>query len=755
MSTRHFIRRALGIAARAGALVAGLGGAAPMAAAPSPLPPPAVLGTVTDTGGRPLPNVTVHVTALRRVTSTDDRGRFVLRGLPPGHHHLDAVLIGFARAEAEVDVPENGADVTVAIRMEPTIVRLSDVVVSAAPTGGDALGITQSTVDVSGKELSATMSASIAQTLETQPGLATRYNGPAATLPVIRGLTGERILVLQNGERSGDLSSAAPDHGLTIDPLSADRIEVVRGPASLLYGTAALGGVVNVISSDIPNSVPDRVAGFLAGQGESVRPGGAGSGSLTLPLGGAAALTFTGGARSASDVLEGGGSRLLNSQARDNHQTIGLGLIGDRGSLGVAVRRYDFTYGLPGEAGDPELGGTIAGHRNELELRADIPGGSGLLRSLSVSGTVQAYKHDEIENTGDVGTSFDLRTQTANATLKTAFGRVEGAVGLSALFKQYAATGAEALTPAADTKSPGVFVFEEIPLAGNLHDGAKLQLGARYDAFNIDSRTGDPKFGTGRSVSFDNYSGSLGVTVPVRAGASLAVNAARAFRAPTVEELFSNAFHAALGTFDVGNPDLKAETNSGLEAVFRIESPRVNGQFSAYYNAISDYIVPGLTGDTLVGGAMVPLNHFTQQDAALRGAEAMIEGQVASRVVVGGLFDFTRGSFKGGSNVPFMPAMRLGAHARWDNGVLSFGADVRHGFAQDKVSSGIIDVATEAYTLVNLTAGLNLLRGGLVHSVTFRVDNATDERYRDATSWIKNFAYNPGRNVAVVYKVLF
>jgi iron complex outermembrane recepter protein len=451
----------------------------------------------------------------------------------------------------------------------------------------------------------------------------------------------------------------------------------------------------------------------------------------------------------------GGGELLANSDVRDNHEHAGLGLIGDKGSFGVSFRRYKFTYGLPGEAGDPELGGKIDGLKNEGSLRADVSGGNKAFRGLSITGTAQTYKHDELENTGAVGTAFDLKTRTGSATVKTAFGSVEGALGVSGLFKEYASTGAEALTPAADTKSFGTFLFEQVPLGQATEHGANLQIGARFDSYNIDSKAGDPKFGDPRSRTFTAFSGSLGVTVPMGTQASFAVNVARAFRAPTVEELFSNAFHAAEGAFDVGNPDLKPETNNGVEGVYRVQSPKVNGSFSAYYNKIDKFIVPDIRGDTIVDGETVPLNHFSQSNATLRGAEASLEAEVVPHIVVGAQGDFVRASLAGGGNVPFIPPARVAAHTRWDNGHLSVGGEVRHGFKQDKVSGGDLDVPTESYTLLNFNAGWNMIAGGRVHQVTLRVDNATDEQYRDATSFIKSFALNPGRNVALVYKVLF
>ena len=724
-------------------------------------PAVALIGTVQDTAGAPLPNVQVIIASLNRVATTDAAGSFTFRGLAAGHYHLDAILLGYARADAEVDLPATGADVRITIIMRQTAMRLSGVVIAASPTGSDALGITQSTIDLSGKELARNLGASVSQTLSSEPGMAMRYNGPMANTPIIRGLSGERILVLSDGDRTGDLSSAAADHGLSVDPLAANRIEVVRGPASLQYGTSALGGVVNVVSNEIPTSVPTRVQGYLAGQGERATPGGAASGGLTIPIGKSLALSVRGGLRGAGDTYVGGGGRLLNSDLRNSTQGLGLGYVGEKAAVGFAYSRFDFRYGLPASADDPELGGKIDGVRDQVRGRIEFGSGrSGILRAVRIDGTSQWYSHDEIGNTGAIGTSFNLKTQTVNLLTKTAFGRLDGALGANGIFKQYAAAGQEALTPAANTVGAGVFVFQELPLRHTEGQDEhalvpKLQLGGRFDLLSIASRTGDAKFGVGRALDFNSASGSLGLTIPFARGTSLGVSAARAFRAPTVEELFSNAFHAAVGTFDVGNPNLRAEINQGLDGVFRVQTGKADVQLAAYYNRISNYISPDIVGDTLTDEGRVPLNRFSQGDATLKGLEGRVEGAVAPHVVVGGMADVVRGASSDGAPLPFMPAARVGAQSRWDNGKLSFGGDVRHAFAQKRVSGGGVDIPTAAYTLLNLSIGVQYIRGGLVHFITLRADNVMDEKYIDSSSRIKSFAANPGRNLAVVYKVLF
>jgi iron complex outermembrane receptor protein len=249
--------------------------------------------------------------------------------------------------------------------------------------------------------------------------------------------------------------------------------------------------------------------------------------------------------------------------------------------------------------------------------------------------------------------------------------------------------------------------------------------------------------------------------VPLGGHATIAASAARAFRAPSVEELSSNAMHEAAGTYDVGNPSLKAENNQGVDGIFRVEGRGVTGQLSAFYNDITNYITPNIVKDTLVGGESVPLNRVSQADATLRGVEGRLEVEVLPRLVLGTMGDVVRGEFTDSKTpLPFMPSARLGGLARWDDGKRSLSAEYRHGFAQNRVPPAVSDkdpagFATSAFDLLDLSAGLNLTVNGRINSIVLRVDNALDEKYADATSRIKTFALNPGRNFSLVYKLLF
>lgn len=224
-----------------------------------------------------------------------------------------------------------------------------------------------------------------------------------------------------------------------------------------------------------------------------------------------------------------------------------------------------------------------------------------------------------------------------------------------------------------------------------------------------------------------------------------------------MEELFANGFHAAVGSFDVGNRILQPEQSTGFEAGLRAQRSGTFAQVNAYYNVINQYIRPVAMGTRDVDGDPVPLVNFQQDDALLYGAEGQIETQLPGRFVGGVMRDSTRARFReAAGNLPYIPAGRLGASLRFDNGVWSAGGEARRVFSQDHVSGDALDVPTSAYTLINANVTwLFTLRGSTVHSLALRADNLLDEQYRDATSRIKSFAFNPGRNLNVVYKLLY
>lgn len=734
----------LAAAVLAGVLLAAGHGAAQGGASP-------LAGVVRDDAGRPLAEAQVLVARTGGSAVTDAEGRFAIRGLPRGRYRVVASLPGYAPASREVALPASGA---LELVLAPTPLSIPGIQVTATPGAGDTRSVTQATTQLGGRALEREMGGSVAQTLRNQPGVAVRSMGPGAAAPIVRGLTGDRVLVLQDGQRTADLAGSADDHGVTIDPLAAQRVEVVRGPATLLYGNNALGGVVNVISGDLPAAPPGRPEWTLAAQSESAYPGGAASLRGTLPLGGGWAAMVRAGGRRAGDMRVGDdpalGGRLDNTAARSRNGAVGLGWAGERLAAGGAVRGYGFRYGLPVPPGSDPV--SLRGRRVEATGRVEASPVSDRFSSLRVEGAAQDYAHDELDGAGRTQQTFALRTATAGALLRqAALGPfAEGAWGVSALLKRYDATGPAALTPPADSRGLGVFGYQEAEL---LPGGPALQLGGRLDHYAIRSRDA-PKFGPGRERTFRALSGSAGVRLPLGKRWSAGASVARSFRAPTVEELFSGAPHAGTGSVELGSPGLGAERGWSAEGVLTLRSPRWNGQFAAYRNAVDGYVHLAARGDTLLDGARLPVFAYAQDRATLRGVEGSVEWAAGRRLVLGGMGDYLHAELADGTPLSFMPPPRLGVSLRWDDGARSVGGDVHHELRQERVGAAD-ELPTPAHTLFRLHAGIRVARGGAVHSVSLRAENLTDEVHREATSRIKDFAPGPGRNLSLAYRVYF
>jgi iron complex outermembrane recepter protein len=713
-----------------------------------------VQGVVRSTEGGALPHAHVALAGTYRATMTDADGRFVLRGVAPGRYRLEASTLGYRSAGRDIEVGGPGAVLWLELLLETSPLSIPGVQVTATPGGRDALATAQATTQLSGRQLERSLGGTVARTLEGQPGMGVRYNGPAASAPVLRGLTGDRILILQDGQRVGDLSGSADDHSVTIDPLAAQRIEVVRGPASLLYGSNALGGVVNVISGDVSTSVPQSPQWSASVQSESAFPGAAASARGTIPLGHRWVLTtrgsgrFTGDARIGRDPEPGG--RLANTFHRNAGLAAGLGHAGDRVAGGFSVQAYTMAHGVPlPPEEDEEI--VLRGRRLTAAGNVELRTASARFPSVRLHGSATDYAHDELEN-GAVEMAFGLRTLNLEARLRQAADGAagEGAWGVSTLLRSYVATGEEQLTAPADSRSVGVFTYQEVLLA---RAGAALQAGARVDRWDIASRD-DPAFGPGVRRGFTALSGSAGVTVPLAPGASIGLSAARSFRAPTVEEMFSHALHLGTASYEIGDPDLRPELASGMDAVLRVARSRVTAEASAYASRVGGFIFFAARGDTVIDGVQWPVLAHAQGRAAFRGAEARVEWEALRHWVLSVQGDVVRATLDDGSPVPFLPPARLGASLRRDDGRWTAGAGVRHALRQHDVAPAH-DGPMDAWTLLDLDAGIRFSRAGQIHSITLRADNVMDTLYRDAASRIRHFAPNPGRNVSVLLRVWF
>jgi iron complex outermembrane receptor protein len=676
-----------------------------------------------------------------------------------------------------------GAAAPLRIEMTTAVVEITPTVVTGAISARSATDVLSPTSVLSGEQLDRQLKGTLAATLQNEPGVSVTTLGPAAARPVIRGFSGDRVVILEDGIRPGDLSAMTPDHAVTVDPLTASRFEVVRGPMSLLYGSSALGGVVNVIRDEVPTTLPEHVEGVASVNGTSVDRGG-GIGGVVNGRAGRVALRAEGSGRHAGDLRTPLGT-LANTGLDTYSASAGAAYIGSRGYAGAAYRYFDNDYGVPGGfVGGHDLGVTIQMRRHTARADAELRPASGPFASVRATAGYTDYSHEEIEAGGSLGTSFAQTVGQGDviARHKALGPATEGAVGARYQYRDIA-TGGTLRTPSTYDNSAAAFIVEQFG-RGPL----KLQAGARYDwahyvpyKKNAGILVGGQLIPT-RPRTFGNVSGSLGALYDLGAtgtalrGVQLGASVSRAYRTPDFNELYSNGPHLAAFSFDVGDPNNEAETGLGVDVFARLTRERLHGEAAFFRNRMNGYLYPRNTGDIGLQGNR-PKFQFTGRDALLTGAEGSLEAHLTPTLVAEGTVSYVRGTFIGavdplppdsahgiytsrpGSRyLPLMPPLNGHLALRYETahaaGTNWFGGvSVRAGARQEKL--GDFETPSAGYGLLDLEGGTRLLLGGRFHTVTLRVENALDQAWRNHLSRTKEVMPEAGRNVSLLYRVSF
>jgi iron complex outermembrane receptor protein len=704
--------------------------------------------------GDPIPGATIVIEELRRQTVSAADGSFSFTAVPPGRYHLMVKADGYSSRRSEIAVPDTGTPLT--LQVDPEL--HFEEVVSVGAEARSQFDSLQPTSVLAGQELAKEMGSSLGQTLENEAGVTARSFGPAPARPVIRGLDGDRVLILQDGQRMGDLSSQSGDHGVAVNPAAAQRIEVVRGPATLLYGANAIGGLVNVITNDIPTRAITGVHGNTAvdlGSAASEAGGAAdivaGNGSVALHAGG--------GGRRSGDVETPLGS-LANSQSRNGFGNVGLSWTGKKGYFGGSYGYDDTRYGIPVvEEGQVQL----TPRRHAFSLRGGGENLQGAFDSFRATLALRRYAHDE-EAGGVVDTSFTNDTNELEVLgSHRAIGRLKGSLGASYLDRAFDARGEEALSPAVAQRASAAFIYEEVTWPH-----VTVQFGGRVEHSRYEPH-GEAARG------FTTGSGSLGVLLRP-AGAddrvTVALSLARAARIPALEELFYFGSHAGNFAFEAGNPDLRPEHALGFDAALRWRGPRVSGEVTYFRNDVRDFVFRRLLSDgefaarqadfqaRFPGRALqtpdgeFPIVENVAADSVLQGVEAHADVRLSSTLTAEAGIDYVRGTVTAtGEFLPRMPPFRGRTGLRYQRNAFQAGGDVVAVATQDRVSG--LETRTDGYGLVKLFASYSVQSGMWLHTITARLDNATDELYRNHLSLIKDLTLEMGRNFKLLYGVRF
>jgi len=662
----------------------------------------------------------------------------------------------------------------------------ADIVVTAIipRRQGDILS---GTSVVSGEELTRSLRPTIGDTLARQPGVSATSFGPNASRPVLRGFQGERVRILTDGIGSFDVSNTSVDHAVAINPLTADRIEVLRGPAALLYGSSAIGGVVNVIDSRIPRRVPDEPIHIdsIATYGSAAHER-TGSGEIEAPIGDKFVVHFDGSYSRSGDLDTGNyiltpalraqaaasgdpeirdlaslRGKLPNSGARTWEVAGGAALITDGGNLGISVAHTDNFYGVPvrysldadGEAEKVRL------HmkQDRADLRAELPVNGGFLESVRLRAGFADYQHQEIEETGEVGTTFYNQSIESRLELVQAKrGGWDGAIGAQFFARNFHVEGEEKFLPRNETEQLGFFTLQSFDLGTT-----RIELGGRYEHTRVAADADETLFNPAYHRSFNALSGSLGVSQELVPGWRVGLNLSRTERAPSAEELFARGNHAGTQAFELGNPDFGLEKSWGIEGTLRGQGDGYTLSLSAYHNWFDGYIYDVRVDDGVCmaanGGEPLsfPCYQNLQANARYLGFEAegtVKLGQIGSYALnLDGVADYVRATIVGSGPAPRIPPLRLLGGLELQGDRLSVRGEVERSFAQNRITD--TETPTDGFTLVNASLSFKPIKGNDRTTITLSANNIFDVEARRAASFLKDYAPLAGRDIRLTARL--
>lgn len=666
---------------------------------------------------------------------------------------------------------------------------IPEIVITADPLG-DVEGHIAAPVTVLGDaQLRLQSLRSIGETVANQLGVSAADFGAGASRPVIRGLGGGRVRVLEDGIGTMDVSTISADHGVALEPVFAEQVEIFRGPAALLYGSGASGGLVNVVNGRIPSRLREKPEAQLYADYDSASDGWMSAFRADASVLGQFALHVDGMRRDTDDLDIPGFAEatpdpderpgtLPNSATDTENFALGTSWIGSRGFVGFAISNFDNEYGVPGahhhhEEGEEEEehGEEEGGNSIDMEaMRYDVDGALEVdaygIERIKTRWGYSDYEHDEVEADGAVGTRFtNEEVEGRVEVVHRPLGAFDGVVGLQYGDRDFTADGEEAFVPPSTQQSIAVFLFEKADF-GQVH----LDAGARYENQDADAAL------AGASASHNLVSVSGGGSFEYVEDHYVGFSGTRSQRGPTIEELFANGPHLATNTFEVGDADLGEETSMNVDLFWRRTAGRYRFDFTLFYNDIADFVflessdrngdgvADRVEPDFLDTGLIVDedeallLVRQRQQDAVFWGFE--LAGEMTVFDDARGLLDarlwsdYTEGELANDDDVPRLPPLRYGFDLDWRRGPLYAAFRVLRVTAPDNVAP--LETDTDGYTMVNLDAGYTLRVAGKSEVTLFaRGTNLADETARRHTSFVKDLAPLPGASGLVGVRARF
>ena len=634
---------------------------------------------------------------------------------------------------------------------------IEELTVSAIPIGLQSLEHRAAPFTIlDGEELRGRQDSTVGETLSNIPGVTTDRFSPLASRPVIRGLGGKRVHILENGVGAMDVTTISADHVTTIEPIQAEKIEIIRGPATLLYGSEAIGGLINVMTNRIPEYVPEEFNGSIYS-------------SYNLnPLEKLVSMQTDGGhdkfafhldfTKRDARNYESKNGQVDNTFYDTSNFNFGTSYVDTWGFLGISYGHFDSTHGIPINPEDPSELPFLETEQDRIDLASKINKPFPGIETAALQVGYNDYTHTEFEEVGEAGTVFDNEQFDTRIELQhTKIGMFVGVIGTQFGYKNTSAVGEEAFLPKTKTENIGVFILEETDITDSVH----LDIGGRFD-----HEANDPT--NASEISNDMYSISTGLTWDISGSTVVGITVGRSQRGPTAAELFSNGPHVATGTFEIGVSTLDVETTNSLDLSMRKTHGIWMWNLNLFTNHVEDFVFlegQDLNGDgaidlvdeTNTGAGEFQLLQYNQDDLFMYGFETSLDvnlfkgnhGQLDLNLFA----DYVRAELDDGGNLSRISPARFGSGLNYNYKKFKYGINFTNIFEQK--NNGRLETDTDGYSVLNMNANYNLLSGKQDLNIFLKMTNILDEDGRLHTSFIKDRAPIMGRSLMVGLQVNF
>jgi iron complex outermembrane receptor protein len=700
-------------------------------------------GTVTlETSGKPVHGVTVTILQLKRSVETNDDGVYEFQNVPPGAYDVVAHLHRVPDVVERIQLTA-GANTTLDFQLRLRVVG-DQVTISASGAEETSFNSIQSVTSLTAVELSEKNPVSLGEALDHQLGVAKRSFGPGTARPVIRGFDGSNVLVLKDGNRLGSLGFQSGDHAEPINVLALEKLEVVKGPATLLYGSNALGGVVNAITGhDVAHP---GVRGYVTGLAStnSYQAGG----SAGIEYGTNQWLFWGNGGGLRSGDYDTPAGRVTNSFAREANGSGGFGYYPERGFVSASYDYDNRRYGIPFDPAeeDPEVV-LLNPRRHTIQLAGGLRELKSFITGTQFSLQYTDYKHGELNAfTEEVNTLFRNKTFSYRGAFdERRAGKWSGSFGFWGLHRDYTSVGEEALAPPTTQNAFALFVLQKLDF-----EKMSFQFGGRFEHNGYNPEQGVVDRPT-PDRSFNGFSGAVGMRIPTWKGGALVANYSHSYRAPELEELYNNGPHPGNLAFEVGDPNLVRELGDGFDLSVRHSTDKLRAEANYFYYHIKDFIFLAPTGE-IEDGLIVA--NFAQGTARYTGAEARFDIALHPNLWLRSGLDYVNAELtQSDTPLPRIPPLRgrIGLEASYRG--FRFAPEAVMSSDQENVFT--TETRTGGYTVFNLNSSFTFAEQHVAHIISFNAFNLGNRLYHNHLSFIKDFAPEIGRGFRLTYTLRF